>query len=37
MEGIVVFSYADHRYHLGVAELAGYLKAGRRPRDAVEG
>ena len=25
MEGIVVFDYAD-RYHLGVAELAGYLK-----------
>ncbi len=28
MEGIVVFDYAD-RYHLGVAELAGYLKAGK--------
>ncbi len=27
MEGIVVFDYAD-RYHLGVAEMAGYLKAG---------
>jgi NADPH-dependent curcumin reductase CurA len=28
MEGIVVFDYAD-RYHLGVAEMAGYLKAGK--------
>jgi hypothetical protein len=28
MEGIVVFDYAD-RYHLAVAELAGYLKNGR--------
>ena len=28
MEGIVVFDYAD-RYHLGVAELAGYLKTGK--------
>jgi NADPH-dependent curcumin reductase CurA len=28
MEGIVVFDYAD-RYHLGVAEMAGYLKEGR--------
>ncbi len=27
MEGIVVFDYAD-RYHLAVAEMAGYLKAG---------
>jgi NADPH-dependent curcumin reductase CurA len=27
MEGIVVFDYAD-RYHVGVAEMAGYLKAG---------
>ncbi|MCY7371814.1 MAG: NADP-dependent oxidoreductase [Polaromonas sp.] len=27
MEGIVVFDYAD-RYHLGIAEMAGYLKAG---------
>lgn len=27
MEGIVVFDYAD-RYHLGVAEMASYLKAG---------
>jgi NADPH-dependent curcumin reductase len=38
MEGIVVFDYAD-RYHLGVAELAGYLKAGkmRSREDVVEG
>ena len=28
MEGIVVFDYAD-RYHLAVAEMAGYLKDGR--------
>ena len=28
MEGIVVFDYAD-RYHLAVAELAGYLKSGQ--------
>jgi NADPH-dependent curcumin reductase CurA len=28
MEGIVVFDYAD-RYHLAVAEMAGYIKAGR--------
>ncbi|MBC7918808.1 MAG: NADP-dependent oxidoreductase [Rhodoferax sp.] len=28
MEGIVVFDYAD-RYHLAVAEMAGYLSAGR--------
>ena len=28
MEGIVVFDYAD-RYHLAVAELAGYLRDGR--------
>ena len=28
MEGIVVFDYAD-RYHLGVAEMAGYLKADK--------
>ncbi|MBC7609610.1 MAG: NADP-dependent oxidoreductase [Polaromonas sp.] len=27
MEDIVVFDYAD-RYHLGVAEMVGYLKAG---------
>ena len=28
MEGIVVFDYAD-RYHMAVAEMAGYLKDGR--------
>jgi NADPH-dependent curcumin reductase len=28
MEGIVVFDYAD-RYHLAVAEMAGYMKEGR--------
>jgi len=28
MEGIVVFDYAD-RYHLAMAEMAGYLKDGR--------
>jgi len=28
MEGMVVFDYAD-RYHLAVAEMAGYLKAGK--------
>jgi NADPH-dependent curcumin reductase len=28
MEGIVVFDYAD-RYHLAVAEMAGYLKDGK--------
>ncbi|MGF6350721.1 NADP-dependent oxidoreductase [Variovorax sp. W2I14] len=28
MEGIVVFDYAD-RYHIAIAELAGYLKDGR--------
>jgi len=28
MEGIVVFDYAE-RYHLAVAEMAGYLKDGR--------
>jgi NADPH-dependent curcumin reductase CurA len=28
MEGMVVFDYAD-RYHLAVAEMAGYLKDGR--------
>jgi NADPH-dependent curcumin reductase CurA len=28
MEGIVVFDYAD-RYHLAVAEMAGYLKSGK--------
>jgi NADPH-dependent curcumin reductase CurA len=38
MEGIVVFDYAD-RYHLGVAEMAGYLKAGtmKSREDVVEG
>jgi NADPH-dependent curcumin reductase len=28
MEGMVVFDYAD-RYHLAVAEMAGYPKEGR--------
>ena len=28
MEGIVVFDYAE-RYHLAIAEMAGYLKDGR--------
>ena len=38
MEGIVVFDYAD-RYHLGVAEMAGYLKAGtmKSKEDIVQG
>jgi NADPH-dependent curcumin reductase CurA len=38
MEGIVVFDYAD-RYHLAVAEMAGYLKDGRMKskEDMVEG
>ena len=38
MQGIVVFDYAD-RYHLAVAELAGYLKDGRMKsrEDVVEG
>ena len=38
MEGIVVFDYAD-RYHLGVAEMAGYLKAGtmKSKEDIVTG
>ena len=38
MEGIVVFDYAD-RYHLGVAEMAGYLKSGKMKskEDIVEG
>ena len=38
MEGIVVFDYAD-RYHLAVAEMAGYLKDGRMKskEDIVEG
>jgi NADPH-dependent curcumin reductase CurA len=38
MEGIVVFDYAD-RYHLAVAEMAGYLKDGRMTsrEDVVNG
>jgi NADPH-dependent curcumin reductase len=38
MEGIVVFDYAD-RYHLAIAEMAGYLKDGRMKskEDVVEG
>jgi NADPH-dependent curcumin reductase CurA len=38
MEGIVVFDYAD-RYHLAVAEMAGYLKDGRMKskEDVVHG
>ncbi|WP_213958442.1 NADP-dependent oxidoreductase [Variovorax sp. dw_954] len=38
MEGIVVFDYAD-RYHIAVAELAGYLKDGRMKskEDTVKG
>ncbi len=38
MEGIVVFDYAD-RFHLAVAELAGYLKDGRMKskEDTVKG
>ena len=38
MQGIVVFDYAD-RYHLAVAELAGYLKDGRMKsrEDVVKG
>ncbi len=38
MEGIVVFDYAD-RYHLAVAEMAGYLKDGRMKskEDVVSG
>jgi NADPH-dependent curcumin reductase len=38
MEGIVVFDYAD-RYHLAIAEMAGYLKAGtmKSKEDVVEG
>ncbi|RYF68258.1 MAG: NADP-dependent oxidoreductase, partial [Comamonadaceae bacterium] len=28
MEGMVVFDYAD-RYHIAIAEMAGYLKDGR--------
>ncbi len=38
MEGIVVFDYAD-RYHVGIAEMAGYLKAGtmKSKEDVVVG
>ena len=38
MEGIVVFDYAD-RYHLAIAEMAGYLKDGRMKsrEDVVQG
>jgi NADPH-dependent curcumin reductase len=38
MEGIVVFDYAD-RFHLAVAEMAGYLKDGRMKsrEDVVSG
>jgi NADPH-dependent curcumin reductase len=38
MEGIVVFDYAD-RYHLAVAEMAGYLHDGRMKskEDVVQG
>jgi NADPH-dependent curcumin reductase len=38
MEGIVVFDYAD-RYHLAVAEMAGYLADGRMKskEDVVDG
>jgi NADPH-dependent curcumin reductase CurA len=38
MQGIVVFDYAD-RYHLAIAEMAGYLKDGRMKskEDVVEG
>ena len=38
MEGIVVFDYAD-RYHLGVAEMAGYLKVGtmKSKEDVAQG
>jgi NADPH-dependent curcumin reductase CurA len=38
MEGMVVFDYAD-RYHLAVAEMAGYLKAGKMKskEDVVDG
>ncbi len=38
MEGIVVFDYAD-RYHIAVAEMAGYLKDGRMKskEDVVKG
>ena len=38
MEGIVVFDYAD-RYHIAIAEMAGYLKDGRMKskEDVVKG
>jgi NADPH-dependent curcumin reductase CurA len=38
MQGMVVFDYAD-RYHVAVAEMAGYLKDGRMKsrEDVVEG
>ena len=38
MQGMVVFDYAD-RYHLAVAEMAGYLNEGRMKsrEDVVEG
>jgi NADPH-dependent curcumin reductase len=38
MEGLVVFDYAD-RYHIAIAELAGYLKDGRMKsrEDVVDG
>ena len=38
MEGIVVFDYAD-RYHLAIAEMAGYIRDGRMKskEDVVEG
>ncbi len=38
MEGIVVFDYAE-RYHLAIAEMAGYLKDGRMKsrEDVVSG
>ena len=38
MEGIVVFDYAD-RYHVAIAEMAGYLKDGRMKskEDIVKG
>jgi len=38
MEGIVVFDYAD-RYHLAVAEMGAYLKAGtmKSKEDVVVG
>ncbi|RYF69069.1 MAG: NADP-dependent oxidoreductase [Comamonadaceae bacterium] len=38
MEGMVVFDYAD-RYHIAIAEMAGYLKDGRMKsrEDIVQG